>query len=193
MDKKFIIAINGQNFVTHEGLLNEFHTNGGKSIETKMIDYNENLGMFIFKATVAGEKGLFVGHGDASPMNVNKMIAPHIARMAETRAVNRALRFYNNIGMCSADELGENTSESPQVKKSYPKKAASKASSDYIELTDGSILKSGLKKDGTRWYGRLKDGNMDFINDDPSDSAEDKWNALKLELAPKPKLDNPDF
>jgi len=26
--------------------------------------------------------------------------------MAETRAIARALRWYNNIGMCSADELG---------------------------------------------------------------------------------------
>lgn len=106
MDKKYIINIQGTDFVKHEGLLNEFFENKGQSITTELIKFEESLSMFIFKATVKGEKGEFTAHGDASPNNVNKMIAPHLARMAETRAVNRALRFYNNIGMCSADELG---------------------------------------------------------------------------------------
>jgi hypothetical protein len=36
--------------------------------------------------------------------------------MAETRAINRALRLYNNIGMCSAEELGGEAET-----KTYPK------------------------------------------------------------------------
>jgi hypothetical protein len=104
MDKKFIVNIQGSDFIKHEGLLNEFHENGGKEILTEMLALKD--GMCVFKATAIGEKGKFTGHGDASQTNVNKMIAPHYIRMAETRAVNRALRFYNNIGMCSADELG---------------------------------------------------------------------------------------
>jgi len=34
------------------------------------------------------------------------MIFPHKIRMAETRAVNRALRFATNIGMTSSEEMG---------------------------------------------------------------------------------------
>ena len=103
MDKKFIKNISGNEFVTHEGLLNEFHNNGGKSIKTKMIRCDSE--MIIFWAIAEGEKGTFYGHGDADDKNVNKQISIHKIRMAETRAVNRSLRLYNNIGMCSADEV----------------------------------------------------------------------------------------
>jgi hypothetical protein len=105
MDKKFIKEIQGREFILHEGLLNEFHVNGGKEIFTEKLP--SDPGMYIFKATVTGTRGSFSGHGDAHKGNVNPMIAPHAMRMAETRAINRALRFYNNIGMCSVDELGE--------------------------------------------------------------------------------------
>lgn len=104
MDKKFIISISGKDFVLHEGLLNEFFENGGETISTKLVD--STGGIYIFKATATGAKGEFTGHGDACDKNVNPMIVKHKIRMAETRAVNRALRFYNNIGMCSVDELG---------------------------------------------------------------------------------------
>jgi len=60
---------------------------------------------FIFKATVTGERGTFTGYGDACKGNVGTMIVKDMMRMAETRAKARALRDYNNIGMCSAEEL----------------------------------------------------------------------------------------
>jgi hypothetical protein len=44
------------------------------------------------------------------------MVAKHKYRMAETRAIARALRWYNNIGMCSADELGEGVKETKTKK-----------------------------------------------------------------------------
>lgn len=114
MDSKFIQNIQGNDFVKYEGLLNEFHVNGGKSIKTKLISV-EN-GTYIFKAVVEGEKGTFQGYGDANESNVNKMIAPHVIRMAETRAKARALRDYNNIGMCSVEELG---GDDVKAKKEY--------------------------------------------------------------------------
>lgn len=114
MDSKFIQNIQGNDFVKYEGLLNEFHVNGGKSIKTKLISV-EN-GTYIFKAVVEGEKGTFQGYGDANESNVNKMIAPHVIRMAETRAKARALRDYNNVGMCSVEELG---GEDVKAKKEY--------------------------------------------------------------------------
>ena len=105
--KKLFINLKGKDFVLYEGLLDEFHKSGGNSIETELIqtELNEDV-FFVFKATVKGTKGTFTGYGDACRGNVNPMVAPHMMRMAETRAKARALRDYNNIGVCSIDELG---------------------------------------------------------------------------------------
>lgn len=104
MDKKYIVNIQGSEFVKYEGLLDEFHKTGGKSIKTRLIGYENDL--YVFKAIVEGEKGVFHGYGDAGVGNVGKMIQPHILRMAETRAKARALRDYCNVGLCSVEELG---------------------------------------------------------------------------------------
>ena len=63
----------------------------------------------ICTATVETSKGSFAGIGDADPENVNRKIAPHIIRMAETRAKARALRDAVNIGLVSLEELGDLT------------------------------------------------------------------------------------
>src|SRR5258708_9791386 len=65
-------------------------------------------GRWVFKATVyksASSKG-FVGYGDADPSNVSLMVHGAEMRIAETRAVNRALRKAYGIGLCSVEELG---------------------------------------------------------------------------------------
>ena len=48
----------------------------------------------------------FVGYGDADPSNVSSMVHGAELRIAETRAVNRALRKAYGIGLCSVEELG---------------------------------------------------------------------------------------
>ena len=63
---------------------------------------------WVFKATVyksLGSKG-FVGYGDADPSNVSSLVHGAEMRVAETRAVNRALRKAYGIGFCSVEELG---------------------------------------------------------------------------------------
>ena len=105
MDSKYIINLQGKNFIKFEGLLSGFHENGGKSIETTELT-NSTPAEPKFKATVTGEKGTYTGHGDANDKNVSSMIVRHKYRMAETRAIARALRWYLNIGECSVDELG---------------------------------------------------------------------------------------
>jgi hypothetical protein len=47
----------------------------------------------------------FVGHGDADPSNVDPLIHGAEMRMAETRAVNRALRKAYAVPLCSAEEI----------------------------------------------------------------------------------------
>jgi len=127
MDKKFIINLQGTSFVKFEGLLDEFHKGGGTEIKTRIISFDP----YIVKATVKGEKGLFQGMGDADESNVNKLIAKHKYRMAETRAIARALRWYNNIGMCSADEMGGD-----DVKQSNPNIEKLKKEVDEIKTKE---------------------------------------------------------
>jgi hypothetical protein len=50
----------------------------------------------------------FVGYGDADPSNVSPLVRGCELRVAETRAVNRALRKAYGIGLCSVEELGAN-------------------------------------------------------------------------------------
>ena len=63
---------------------------------------------WVFKATVYKSPKCrgFVGYGDAHPGNVSPLIFNHAEmRMAETRAVNRALRKAYGIALCSLEEL----------------------------------------------------------------------------------------
>jgi hypothetical protein len=63
---------------------------------------------WVFKATVYKSPQCrgFVGYGDAHPGNVSPLIFNHAEmRMAETRAVNRALRKAYGIALCSLEEL----------------------------------------------------------------------------------------
>jgi hypothetical protein len=48
----------------------------------------------------------FVGYGDADPSNVSFLVHGAELRIAETRAVNRALRKAYGIGICSVEEIG---------------------------------------------------------------------------------------
>jgi hypothetical protein len=61
----------------------------------------------VVQAEVETGKGVFAGIGDAAPSNVNRMIVPHLIRMAETRAKARALRDAVNIGVTAVEELGD--------------------------------------------------------------------------------------
>ena len=63
---------------------------------------------FVLKATVYPSKSSsgFVGYGDADPSNVSPLVHGAEMRVAETRAVNRALRKAYGIGICSVEEIG---------------------------------------------------------------------------------------
>jgi hypothetical protein len=67
-----------------------------------------SLSRWVFRAVVykgPNSKG-FVGYGDADPSNVSSLVQGAEMRVAETRAVNRALRKAYGIGLCSVEELG---------------------------------------------------------------------------------------
>ena len=54
---------------------------------------------------------LFSDIGDADPSNVNRKIAPHIIRMASTRAKARVLRDLCNIGITCLEEASYNADD----------------------------------------------------------------------------------
>ena len=102
--------LDGQWYVTHCGLIGiseRRHCVGIKTALEKQFS-DSDLGRWVFKATVykgPRSKG-FVGYGDADPSNVSPSVRGAEMRVAETRAVNRALRKAYGIGLCSVEELG---------------------------------------------------------------------------------------
>ena len=109
MREEYMIERQGKRFVLYAGLLEEAHARGLRSIETELLQVPgvENGEVAIARAVVRTEEGKFSGIGDASPGNVSRAIAPHIIRMAETRAKARALRDAINIGVAALEELGD--------------------------------------------------------------------------------------
>ena len=63
---------------------------------------------WVFRATVFKSRTCkgFIGYGDADPSNTSDVVRGAEMRVAETRAVNRALRKAYGIGICSVEELG---------------------------------------------------------------------------------------
>src|SRR6266705_983679 len=102
--------LDGRWYVTHSGLLQLASRKGCRGIKTILQERLSDVGTsrWVFKATVYKDtlsKG-FVGYGDADPTNTSPLVRGAEMRVAETRAVNRALRKAYGIGLCSVEELG---------------------------------------------------------------------------------------
>ncbi len=105
-----IVLLEGRWYVTHTGLLGLARRShcAGISVEAVPELSDPAVGRWAFKATVYRSpkcKG-FVGYGDADPTNVSALVRGAEMRVAETRAVNRALRKAYGIGLCSVEEIG---------------------------------------------------------------------------------------
>jgi hypothetical protein len=102
--------LDGKWYVTHSGLMRLARRNRCAGIQTQLVGLfcDPDSSRWVFKATAYKRhrsKG-FVGYGDADPSNVSLMVHGAELRVAETRAVNRALRKAYGIGLCSVEELG---------------------------------------------------------------------------------------
>lgn len=102
--------LGGHWYVTHAGLLRVAQRRRCLGITTlvKIGLSDPACSRWVFKATVfkSPESKGFVGYGDADPSNVSPLVHGAEMRVAETRAVNRALRKAYGIGLCSVEELG---------------------------------------------------------------------------------------
>jgi hypothetical protein len=114
--EEFFIERHGKRYVLFQGLLDEAHNLGLKGIDTDLIQIPDesNGNVAIVKATAEMEdERRFSGIGDASPDNVGRNIAPHLIRMAETRAKARALRDAVNVGATAMEELSDGDDAPP--------------------------------------------------------------------------------
>src|ERR1700689_2157815 len=97
-------------YVTHVGLIRLARRNRCHGIlaEPAQEFCDPKEGRWAFRATVYKSRTCrgFVGYGDANPSNVSSLVRGAEMRIAETRAVNRALRKAYGIGLCSVEELG---------------------------------------------------------------------------------------
>ena len=105
-----LLYLDSKWYVTHAGLLRIALRKRCCGIRTILQGRQSDpiSGRWVFKATVYKRPGLqgFVGYGDADPSNVSPLVHGAEMRVAETRAVNRALRKAYGIGLCSVEELG---------------------------------------------------------------------------------------
>jgi hypothetical protein len=97
-------------YITHSGLLRLAQRRRCFGITTVIQGRLSDplVRRWVFRAIVYKSpfsKG-FVGYGDADPSNVSPLVRGAEMRVAETRAVNRALRKAYGIGLCSVEELG---------------------------------------------------------------------------------------
>jgi hypothetical protein len=117
-------------YVTHSGLMNLARRNrcAGISVQPVQPFCDPLAQRWAFEARVYKSRTCkgFVGYGDADPSNVSWLVHGAEMRVAETRAVNRALRKAYGIGICSVEEIGslaDPSTTSPQSKKLSPQPA----------------------------------------------------------------------
>src|SRR5712675_196406 len=105
-----LLLIDRRWYVTHSGLLKIAARSKCCGIQIQPVaEFCETSALrYAFRATVytSSECKGFVGYGDADPSNVSALVHGAEMRVAETRAVNRALRKAYGIGLCSVEELG---------------------------------------------------------------------------------------
>jgi hypothetical protein len=105
-----LILLHGGWYVTHTGLIRLATRRRCRGIQVQPIEeFSDSRNhRYAFKATVYRSRTCqgFVGYGDADPSNVSFQVHGAEMRVAETRAVNRALRKAYGIGICSIEEIG---------------------------------------------------------------------------------------
>jgi hypothetical protein len=105
-----VTLLEGRWYVTHTGLIRLARHNRCAGIHVRPVpEFSDpSRQRWAFEATVYKSRTCrgFVGYGDADQTNVSSLVRGAEMRVAETRAVNRALRKAYGIGICSVEEIG---------------------------------------------------------------------------------------
>jgi len=105
-----LLWLDGHWYVSHSGLIRLARRNHCAGIHVEPVSEfsDPSTSRWAFRATVYKSRTCrgFVGYGDANPSNVSALVRGAEMRVAETRAVNRALRKAYGIGICSVEEIG---------------------------------------------------------------------------------------
>src|SRR6266576_2399369 len=105
-----VMLLEGRWYVTHTGLIRLAQQDRCAGIHVRPVSEFSDppTQHWAFEATVYTSPTCrgFVGFGDADPSNVSSVVQGAEMRVAETRAVNRALRKAYGVGMCSIEEIG---------------------------------------------------------------------------------------
>ena len=105
-----LVLLHGGWYVTHSGLLKlaERRHCVGIHVSPVLKSSDPASSRWVFRAVVFKSRTCkgFVGYGDADPSNSSDLVRGAEMRVAETRAVNRALRKAYGIGICSVEEIG---------------------------------------------------------------------------------------
>lgn len=130
-----LILLDQSWYVTHSGLLNVARRSRCAGIHVQPVPKfgDPSVGRWAFRATVYKTRHCrgFVGYGDAYPANVSPAMHGAEMRVAETRAVNRALRKAHGIGICSVEELGSSDRLAQAENQSMSKRPPQPANGNY--------------------------------------------------------------
>jgi hypothetical protein len=157
-------VVGSKDVVLYAGLLSQAHDEGLARVRTTILQIpsEENGRLAIVKAEVETGKGLFEAIGDACPDNVDDFLAPHLIRVAETRAKARALRDAVNVGVASFEELDGvsldrgsspgSGAPAPPARRSAPRRNAGPARSAAPRGNGGGNGQGGLMTEAQRRY-----------------------------------------
>lgn len=145
-----VCFLQGSWYVTHSGLLAlaRRHRCTGIDVQPLIKLCDPEGARWVFRAIVypSDKRRGFVGYGDADPSNVDLVMRGAEMRIAETRAVNRALRKAYGIGICSFEEIGNLERQAPDGpdRKLHPESAHSNGSDSHQLNGNGSRLRDRL-------------------------------------------------
>ena len=122
VERKEVVSVKGLLHLAHNERLSKIDT---EVVQTPAKDNGETA---IVLVRICTSRGAFSGLGDANPRNVTARVALHFIRMAETRALARALRAALDIGAVAIEELEEEfgfaesrpEASGPQTRRSEP-------------------------------------------------------------------------
>ena len=118
-----ILFLEGKWYVTHSGLLGIARRKRCMGIQVRPASgfCDPAASRWAFKSDGLQITNLpedSSGYGDADPSNVSPLVHGAEMRVAETRAVNRALRKAYGIGICSVEEIGSFAEPVPSSRES---------------------------------------------------------------------------